>query len=228
MTGLRILIAEDNLDIAENIGDFLEINGHQVDFAYDGQMAVSLMQSQTFDVIVMDIMMPKLDGMEATEQIRQLPGGDIPILMLTAKDTLDEKLAGFASGADDYIIKPFDITELYARIQAHSRKAQKNYRHIVNIDGLRLDRKQQTADINGTDLLLNPTTFKILWQLSKAHPALVAKKEIEFMLWGDLKPEKDILRSHIYNLRKSLSKCAEQVTVVGKHGQGYQLNINNK
>lgn len=225
MTSLRILIAEDNLDIAENIGDFLELNGHQVDYAYDGKMAINLVEGEAFDVIVMDIMMPKLDGLQATQKIRTLANGDVPILMLTAKDTLNEKLEGFDSGADDYIVKPFDISELYARIQAQVRKANKTYHHILNVGAISLDEKQQTAHINQQPLVLNPTTFKIMWQLTKVYPELVAKADIEHLLWGESRPEKDILRSHIYNLRKSISKCSEQVSVIGKHGKGYQLEI---
>lgn len=225
MSVLRVLIAEDNLDIAENIGDFLALNGHQVDYAYDGLMAVSLVESQVFDVIVMDLMMPRLDGLQATGKIRTMVNGDVPILMLTAKDTLDEKLIGFAAGADDYIVKPFDMPELYARIQAQARKAQKNYHHLLSVEGISLDQKQQSASIDNQALVLNPTTFKIMWQLTKAFPDRVSKQVLEFALWGDLRPEKDILRSHIYNLRKSLNRCTGHVTVVGIHGQGYQLNI---
>ena len=225
MSKLSVLIAEDNPDIAENIGDYLELKGHQVDYAYDGKMAVSLVQSQHFDVIIMDIMMPKLNGIQATQQIRTLSNGDIPILMLTAKDTLDDKLTGLDSGADDYIIKPFEITELYARIKAQSRKITKSYHHQINLNGIQLDSKQQSASIKGQNLNLNPTTFKIMWQLCKVYPNLLAKNEIEFLLWGEAKPEKDILRSHIYNLRQSIAKCNEQVTIVGKHGKGYLLNL---
>ncbi|ESP92091.1 MULTISPECIES: response regulator transcription factor [Pseudoalteromonas] len=223
MTKLRILIAEDHLDIAENIGDFLELSGHHVDYAYDGKMAVSLMESEVFDVLIMDVMMPKLDGLQATQRIRTLPCGDIPILMLTAKDTLDDKLLGFNSGADDYIVKPFDMPELYARIQAQVRKNQKQYQHHIVVNGIALNEKTQSADIDNVPLNLNPSTFKIMWLLTKAHPELVAKSEIEFALWGDLQPQRDILRSHIYNLRKSLSKCSHEVSIIGKHGQGYRL-----
>lgn len=225
MAILRVLIAEDNFDIAENIGDFIEMKGHQVDFAYDGKMAVELVQNQPFDVVIMDIMMPKLDGLQATQQIREGVHGDVPIIMLTAKDTLDEKLAGFESGADDYMLKPFAMPELYARMQAQARKSQKDYHFIQNKNGIVLDQKQQNAEINSEPLLLNPTTFKIMWLLTKQSPELVPKRELEFSLWGDLRPDKDILRSHIYNLRKSLEKCTSAVKVIAKHGQGYQLTV---
>lgn len=220
---LRVLVAEDTLDIAENIGDFLALNGHQVDYAYDGQMAVDLFHSQPYDIIVMDIMMPKLDGLQATKQIRDSHKGDIPIVMLTAKDTLDDKLEGFDSGADDYIVKPFAMPELYARIQAQARRLQKDYRHILHVNDIKLDRNLRVASINNKPLALNPTTFKIMWMLTKQYPALVEKSEIEFCLWGDLRPDNDILRSHIYNLRKSLEKCSSSVKVQAKHGQGYHL-----
>lgn len=222
---MRVLIAEDNVDIAENIGDFLSIKGHRVDFAFDGKMALSLASQQQFDVIVMDVMMPKMDGMLATEKIRELVNGDTPILMLTAKDTLDDKLAGFDVGADDYIVKPFDMLELYARIQAQARKAKNNYRSKLQVDCLTIDLVQQAVIIDEIPVVLNPSTFKIIVQLTKAYPNLVNKSEIEFNLWGDEVPEKDILRSHIYNLRKALAKVSKRVIVSSKHGRGYQLVI---
>lgn len=220
---LRILIAEDHLDIAENIGDFLTAKGHQVDYAYDGVMAVSLVEENTYDAIIMDIMMPKLDGLKATKKIRLGSQAQIPILMLTAKDRLDDKLAGFDSGADDYILKPFAMPELFARLMAQTRKAQNNYSHIVSLKGFKLDQKNKTAHFNSGLLLLNPTTFKILTLLCKSYPNLVTKREMEFRLWGDLSPENDILRSHVYNLRKSLTAHTEFIKVQSKHGQGYQL-----
>lgn len=223
MTILRVLVAEDNLDIAENIGDYLELKGHHVDYAYDGDMAVHLFDSEVFDVIVMDILMPKLDGLQATKKIRTLANGDIPILMLTAKDTLTNKLTGFASGADDYIVKPFDIEELYARILAHSRRSNKSYHHKLTVDGIELDKNLLSGKIHQQPLALNPTTFKIMWRLLKSYPGLVTKQELEFAVWQDTKPDNDILRSHIYNLRQALAKCSDQVKIVGRHGQGYVL-----
>ncbi|PKG83169.1 DNA-binding response regulator [Colwellia sp. 75C3] len=225
---MRVLIAEDNLDIAENIGDFLEMNGHHVDYAYDGLMAVELFNQHDFDVVVMDIMMPKVDGLKATEQIRQSPRGDVPIIMLTAKDTLAEKLDGFTAGADDYLVKPFAMPELYARLQAQVRKSQTSYHHQFSVENIMLDHNDKSAAISGKPLVLNPTTFKIMWQLAKAYPNLVAKAELEFLLWGDLPPENDILRSHIYNLRQSLAKCNDDISILAKHGQGYQLVLKNK
>lgn len=222
---LRVLIAEDNTDIAENIGDFLTINGHLVDYAYDGQMAVNLVEQESFDVIVMDIMMPKMDGLEATQRIRKSTKGSVPILMLTAKDTLDEKLEGFSAGADDYIVKPFAMPELYARIQAQVRKSQQDYHHQFALNELSLNHQDKSCRYRDVAINLNPTTFKILWQLAKNHPNLVPKAELEFLLWGDAKPEKDILRSHIYNLRKSLEKASSAIAVSAKHGQGYQLTF---
>lgn len=220
---IRVLIAEDTVDIAENIGDYLTMSGHQVDFAYDGKMAVDIFHQNRFDIIVMDVMMPKLNGFQATQLIRQHEYGDVPIIMLTAKDQLDDKLSGFDAGADDYLVKPFSMVELEARIQAQVRRSQKSYKHVIEVGHLRLDQKQQTASFANQPIVLNPTTFKIIWLLAKQQPNLVEKTELEFALWGELKPEKDILRSHIYNLRKALENADVPVIVQAKHGQGYQL-----
>ncbi len=225
MEQLRVLIAEDNADIAENIGEFLELKGHHVDYAYDGQMAVSLVGSERFDIVVMDVMMPKQNGIEATKTIRTLPNGDIPILMLTARDMLEDKIEGLTCGADDYIVKPFDMSELYARMQAQVRKSTNSYNTMLCVGNIQLDKQNQKGKIGDCCLELNPTTFKIMYALVKSYPNLVDKSELEFILWGDNKPDTDILRSHIYNLRQSIKKCCKHTGVKGKHGKGYLLEM---
>ncbi|NTS75812.1 response regulator transcription factor [Catenovulum sp. SM1970] len=224
---LSVLIAEDNVDIAENIADYLEVQGYQIDYAYDGKMVLSLCQELIFDVIIMDVMMPKLDGFAATKALRESPhqNANTPILMLTAKDTIDDKLAGFGAGADDYLLKPFAMAELYARLQALVRKHQQTYQQTFSYSGIELNHSEQTESFDDKPINLNPTTFKMLYYLAKNALHLVAKNELEFQLWGDLKPETDLLRSHIYNLRKALAKNSRRLQIVAKHGQGYRLSI---
>lgn len=220
---LRILITEDHLDLAENIGDFLETKGHQSDYAYDGQMAVTLAAENAYDVIIMDINMPKMDGLTATTAIRQSDKPSTPILMLTANDTLTDKLAGFDAGADDYIVKPFAMAELYARLQAQVRRTNHDYINELTFAQLTLNQANKTAKVNEQELPLTLASFKILQLLVKKQSEVVAKQEIEFQLWGDLKPEKDVLRSHIYKVRKLLEKYIPNLKIISKHGQGYKL-----
>lgn len=225
MTKLRILIAEDHVGIAENIAEYLEVNGHSVDFAYDGKMAVNLVTENHYDAIVMDIMMPRLNGYQASAEIRRLPNGDTPILMLTAKDRLDDKLEGFGCGADDYIIKPFAMAELHARILAHAGKRNLHSGNQRKLDRLTLDYTNRQADFGGRPVKLNPTTFKILWKLIGHYPDYVEKSEMVFLLWGGNPPDSDLLRSHIYNLRKQLKTVCSSIEVKSKHSLGYGLSI---
>ena len=119
---LRILVVEDNIDIAENIADFMEAGGHQLDFAMDGIGGLHLALTQDYDAIILDVMLPGMDGLTFCRKLRKEGGKQTPILMLTARDTLDDKLAGFDSGADDYLVKPFALKELSARINAIVRR----------------------------------------------------------------------------------------------------------
>lgn len=220
---LRILITEDHLDLAENIADYLEAQGHQADFAYDGQMAITLAAENTYDAIIMDINMPKMDGLSATAAIRNSDKPATPILMLTANDTLSDKLAGFDAGADDYIVKPFAIQELYARLQAQVRRINLDYVNELTFEQLTINQTNKTAKVSNRELPLTLANFKILQILMKKQPEVVAKREIEFQLWGDLKPEKDVLRSHIYKVRKLLSTYVPNLIITSKHGEGYKL-----
>lgn len=220
---LRILITEDHLDLAENIGDFLETKGHQSDYAYDGQMAVTLAAENAYDAIIMDINMPKMDGLAATSAIRQSDKPSTPILMLTANDTLTDKLAGFDAGADDYIVKPFAMAELYARLQAQVRRINHDYVNELSFQQLTLNQSNKTGWVGKQELPLTLASFKILQLLVKKQPEIVEKREIEFQLWGDLKPENDVLRSHIYKVRKILSIHLPNLKITSKHGQGYKL-----
>ncbi|BBN82552.1 hypothetical protein PA25_25370 [Pseudoalteromonas sp. A25] len=222
---LRVLLVEDNIDIAENISDYLCIHGHIVDFAYDGLMAIELVAQQGYDIIIMDIMMPKLDGLSTIKRLREQALLDIPIIVLTAKDTLEDKLTGFDSGADDYVVKPFAMQELHARMTSLIRRHQKSYQHILHVQGITLDQQQQRAEIDNTSLKLNPTTFKIMWLLTLQFPNVVTKQHLQHSLWADELPDNDILRSHMYNLRKALAACSKDISIVSHHGRGYQLCI---
>ena len=123
MRSLRILIVEDNTDIAENIADFLELQGHLLDFALDGIGGLHLALTQDYDAIILDIMLPGMDGLTFCRKLRKEGEKDTPVLMLTARDTLSDKLEGFEAGADDYLVKPFELEELSARIRSLVRRA---------------------------------------------------------------------------------------------------------
>ena len=224
MTSATILIVEDHSDLAANIGDFLEAGGFVVDFAADGLSAVRLATDNRYDAVVLDIMLPGIDGYEVCRRLRQQINLDIPIIMLTARDTLDDKLAGFGQGADDYLVKPFEMKELEARLQAMIR------RHRGELDSGEL----QIADLcydPGTlrvtrgkqSLKLSPIALKILRLLMRESPKLVTREQIEAQVWGDDTPDSDALRSHLYSLRKVIDKPFEEQLLHTIQGVGYKL-----
>jgi DNA-binding response OmpR family regulator len=220
---LRILIVEDNSDIAENIGDYLEAQGHIMDFALDGIGGLHLALTQNYDAIVLDIMLPGLDGLTFCRKLREEGGKHTPVLMLTARDTLSDKLEGFDAGADDYLIKPFALEELAARLGALVRRYDKASKVLLRVADLELDTGSMNARRAGHPVELNRACLKILVMLMQAHPNIVTRNEIEHALWGDMLPGSDSLRSHIYALRRAIDKPFEFPLLQTVHGIGYRL-----
>lgn len=220
---LNILIAEDQVDLAKNISDFLAPKGHVLDFAYDGMQALEFGLSNHYDLIILDIMMPKLDGLEVCKQIREKADRHIPILMLTARDTLEDKIEGFNFGADDYLTKPFALPELEMRCLALSRRHLLQTNHIIEIGELKVDRKEKSVTRGQKGIKLNSKLFQILLVLAEAYPNPVTRSELCQKLWHDDPTESDALRSHIYQLRQQLDKPFAQPMLKTMHGVGFAL-----
>ena len=220
---LRILVIEDNVDIAENIGDYLESQGHILDFAMDGIGGLHLALTQEYDVIILDIMLPGMDGITLCKKLREEGGIQIPILMLTARDTLSDKLEGFEAGADDYLIKPFALQELEARIKALTKRAAVSEKMVLRVADLELDTGSMKVSRAGNPIVLNKACLKILQMLMQAYPNVISRNEIENSLWGDMPPGSDSLRSHIYLLRRAIDKPFDKPLLETVHGVGYRL-----
>jgi DNA-binding response OmpR family regulator len=223
LPSLRILIVEDNVDIAENIADYLEVQGHVLDFAMDGIGGLHLALTQDYDIIVLDIMLPGMDGLTFCRKLREQGGKQTPILMLTARDTLSDKLEGFEAGADDYLVKPFELQELEARLGALVRRAGQSLQDYLQIGDLKVDMGKMVVQRAGYPVELNRTSMKILTILMQAYPNVVSRKEIEHVLWGDMPPSSDALRSHIYALRRAIDKPFKRPLIQTVHGVGYRL-----
>jgi len=220
---MDILVVEDNRDIAENIADYLEPRGYTLDFAADGRHGLQLALDHDFDVIVLDVMLPRMDGMTVCQKLRQAHRAT-PVLMLTARDQLDDKLAGFESGADDYLVKPFSVKELEARLHA----LMKRVHHfgdggVLTVADLTFNQQTLQASRAGVTLDLNPTQRKLLELLMKSSPAVVKRERLEALIWGDLPPDNDVLRTHIYSLRNVIDKPFDQKLLHTVHGVGYRL-----
>lgn len=222
MEKIRVLIVEDNQDIVENMADFLETKGFVLDFAMDGIGGLHLAITNPYEVIVLDIMLPGMDGITLCRKLRQDAKNMTPVLMLTARDTLEDKLVGFDSGADDYLVKPFALQELAARIQALSGRRNRGTRTLQVAD-LVMDVGTLEVRRGETLVELNNTCTSILKILMEASPEVVTRSRLEHELWGEDPPDSDALRSHMYTLRKKIDKPFDAALVETIHGKGFRL-----
>ncbi|MEE4235279.1 MAG: response regulator transcription factor [Anderseniella sp.] len=220
---LRLLVIEDNLDIAENIGDYFQARGGILDFAMDGIGGLHLALTHPYDVIILDIMLPGMDGLTLCRKLRKEAFKAPPVLMLTARDTLNDKLEGFASGADDYLVKPFALRELAARIEALLKRGRPVDRPILRVADLEMDLGRMEARRAGRLIKLNRVCMQILTILMKAYPNVTSRDELETALWGEMPPGSDALRSHIYALRRAIDKPFTYPLLQTMHGIGYRL-----
>jgi DNA-binding response OmpR family regulator len=201
----------------------MEAGGFVVDFAADGPAAVSLASSNHYDAIVLDIMLPGFDGYEVCRRLRE-HGLSIPVIMLTARDQLDDKLQGFDKGADDYLVKPFEMKELEARLKAQIRRSRGELESQPQAVGdLLFDPVSLQVSRAGRNLRLTPIAIQILRLLMRESPRLVSREAIEQEIWGEEPPDSDALRSHLYNLRKCIDKPFEKKLIHTVAGLGYRL-----
>lgn len=219
---LRVLIVEDHLDIAANVGDFLEAREHVVDFAYDGAAGRELASSSEYDALIVDIGLPGTDGLTLCEGLRA-SHDTTPILLLTARDTLPDKLAGFHAGADDYLTKPFALEELYVRLQSIVRRGRARTTNLLQVDDLVIDIQSGRVHRSGREISLSPMSFSLLLALAQASPGLVSRETLQHRLWGSEPPESDALRSQIYVLRRAVDRPFPTSLVQTVHGTGYRL-----
>lgn len=220
---MRILLVEDHADIAENIGDYLEGKGHIIDFAMDGLGGMHLALTHTYDVIILDIMLPGMDGLTLCRKLRQEAHNQTPVLMLTARDTLSDKLHGYGAGTDDYLVKPFAMQELEARVQAIVRRKEPEMNRVLQVSNLELDTGSMMVCRAGRPIAINRSGLKILKILMQAYPNMVTRSELENALWGDTLPGSDSLRSHIYALRRKIDRPFKKPMLETVHGIGYRL-----
>ncbi len=223
-SGLKgsILLVEDHQELAGTVGDFLEANNYAVDFAADGLLAMHLAVTQPFDAIVLDVMLPGLDGISVCKRLRKDAQLTTPIIMLTARDQLEDKLTGFDVGADDYLVKPFDLPELVARIEALIRRGR-GIASVFTVGDLSMNLDTMEVRRGDTDIKLSRTLFEILKILLREAPKVVPRETIERELWGDDLPDSDTLRSHLYNLRRAVDKPFEFPMIETLAGRGYRL-----
>ena len=220
---MRILVIEDNSDIAANVGDFLADKGHVVDFAGDGVTGLHLAVVNDFDVIVLDLGLPGMDGLEVCRKLRQEAKRQTPVLMLTARDTLDAKLTGFDSGADDYMVKPFALQELAVRLDVLGRRGKGGKSRVLQLADLNYNLDTLVVTRGGKSIQLNPIGLKLLQHLMESSPSVVTRQDLETRVWGEELPDSDSLRVHIHGLRAVVDKPFEVPLIQTRHGIGYRI-----
>lgn len=221
---MRILVIEDNKDILANILDYLDLKGYITDCAQDGLSGLHLASTKTFDLIILDIMLPGIDGFQVCQRLRNEAGCETPIIMLTAKDALEDRLQGLNRGADDYLIKPFSLSELLARIEAILRRSSGNRAHILQVGDLSYDVDNLEVKRAEISLKINPIGLKLLEVLMRKSPSVVRREKLEESIWGDHLPDSDSLRTHIHQLRHVIDKSFGSPLIHTVHGIGYRLS----
>ncbi len=204
---MLVLLVEDNRSLAAHIVEYLELDDIECDYTERGDHGLELALQQHFDIIVLDLNLPGMDGLSVCQTLRN-NGVQTPVLMLTARDSLDNKLEGFTVGADDYLVKPFDLPELVVRIRALAKRAIPQ-KPTLEVADLSLDLSQREAYRQGQRLTLHPIGWELLVALTQASPAPLTRRELEHVIWKDSPPDSDALKSHLYQLRKAVNKPFE-------------------
>ena len=218
----KILIIEDNQDIRYNLVDFLEARGYQTDNTDDGLKALALLTLQQFDIIILDIMLPGMNGLDLCRELRTR-GNETPVLFLSARDTVQDRIQGLATGADDYLVKPFSLAELELRIGAILRRIKRPAFHILQVADIVMNLDELTVTRADIPIRLNPMMFKILKLLMLKSPSVVSREEMENELWGDDRPDSDSLRTHIHNLRTVIDSPVGTALIKTVSGFGWTL-----
>ena len=222
-SGAFVLVVEDEPDLLASISEYLSDQGHCVDHASDGRTALNLVMAQAYDVIVLDIGLPRLDGLAVCEHIRASERGDAGIIMLTARDTLNDKLTGLKTGADDYLVKPFALEELDYRIRALHRRSGLNRGDVLRFGGLSYNVRTGEAQRDGAPLRINRSGAILLQQLLRKAPLPVSREELSRALWLDDPPDSDVLKVYIHTLRSIVDQPFERPLIETVRGQGYRL-----
>ncbi len=223
---MRILVIEDQEDILQNIADYLQLKGYLVDCAREGLGGLHLAVTHAFDLIIIDVMLPGMDGLTLCRKLRHDARVHTPVIMLTARDSVDDKLAGFKAGSDDYLVKPFALSELHARVEAVLRRSHSQKGSQLTVADLSYDLDTLQVVRQGKSLKLNPIGLKLLEKLMKSSPTVVRRESLQEVLWGDDIPDSDSLRSHIHLLRQIVDKPFATPLIHTVHGIGYCLKVN--
>jgi DNA-binding response OmpR family regulator len=203
-----VLLVEDEIDLATTLIDYLELEDIACDYAANGLAGQQLLNENQYDMVMLDINMPRMNGLTLCEKIRA-KGDETPVLMLTARDTIADKLAGFKAGSDDYLVKPFDMLELVARIHALANRRSGQAR-VCTVEDLIVNFSKKTAQRKQRLLQLTPTAWIILDVLMHKSPNIVTRDQLSRAVWGDEIPDSDSLKVHLFKLRQQVDGKNEE------------------
>ncbi len=221
---MRVLVIEDNPDIVANLYAYLEPLGYALDSERQGDAGLAAAARGAHDAIVLDLTLPGLDGLDLCRRLRRELRRKTPVLMLTARDTISDKIDGFESGADDYLVKPFSMAELDVRLRALVRRARDaQVDPVLRVGELEFDTTTLAVARAGRRLELTPTCMKLLSRLMRESPKLVARGELEYEVWGEDPPDSDALRTHLHTLRQAIDKPFAAPMLRTLPGFGYRL-----
>ena len=220
---MRLLIAEDELDLAEALTAFFEKNQFSADAVHDGVSAYEYGRSGGYDAIILDVRMPRLNGIEVLQKLRG-EGVKTPIMMLTAKGQKDDRIAGFNAGADDYIPKPFEPDELISRVRAMLRRSEEYTPTVLSFGDVTLDSGSGILECSGQALRLKGREFQVMELFMRAPQIVFSAERIMERVWGwNSEAEINVVWVHISNLRKKLKSIGSGVSISAKRGLGYVL-----
>jgi DNA-binding response OmpR family regulator len=219
---IRVLVVEDEAELARCIFEFLEPQGYVLDHAADGLTGLHLAAVNHYDILLLDVNLPGVNGFDICQRLREDAKQTTPILMMTARDTLSDKLNGFDKGADDYLVKPFDLPELEVRIRKLVGRVSRQAK-LLNVGSLSFNVGQLQAERDGKKLALSRIGERLLEKLMRSYPDVVQKRELEAVVWGEEPPEADSLRSHIYSLRRAIDEGSDHKMLTTVHRLGYRL-----
>ena len=218
---LNVLLIEDDMDLAQTVVDYLQLEQIRCDHASNGIAGLHLLQQQAYDVLLLDLNLPRLDGIRVCERIRA-EGNHIPVLMLTARDQISDKVAGFNAGTDDYLIKPFELQELVLRIQALSKRRSGQVQ-LLSCADLNMNINERSVTRQGQSLKLSPIGWRLLETLLRASPTAVSRQQLEDTVWGDEIPDSNSLKVHLHHLRKAIDSPFSNNLIHTVPGYGFVI-----
>lgn len=222
----RVLIVEDQSALAANLEEFFDEARYSLDFAADGLTALHLLATQQYDVVVLDVMLPGVNGFEICRRIREDLHSNVPVIFMTARGELSDKEEGYSLGCDDYLVKPFALRELQLRIDALTRRETASRDGVLRAGPVSYDPGTLHARLDGHgEVMLGGTAARIFEQLVRHHPRIVTHDMLNRAIWGTDEGDAHTLRTHIYVLRRTLESALGSVLVDTVHGRGYRLSL---